>query len=255
MTVLNTTDWPAPPVALALPENEVHVWQSALDLPEESVAVLFALLSPDERGRATRFHFDRHRRSFIAARGFLRHVLARYLKRTPDELAFTYGSRGKPNLAAEDLRFNLSHSGDCAVLAVTRGREVGIDLEKIRPRVNLEGVARRFFAPAEVEALDSVAPGEKELAFFNCWTRKEAFIKATGEGLSRPLDRFEVSLRPGESARLLTVLDDPAEASRWSLCAFASRPGYVGCVAATGHDWELRCWHFPWTSILGERGA
>jgi 4'-phosphopantetheinyl transferase len=246
MTTVDPVDWPSAPDALELPENEVHLWRTALNPPDDSVARLLALLSPEGRGRAARYLFDRHRRSFIVGRGFLRCILSRYLGLTPDAVAFTFTVHGKPELAASmkapDLRFNLSHSGDWAVLAVTRGREVGIDLEQVRPRVDMEGLARRFFAPGEVAVLTSVAPCERELTFFNCWTRKEAFIKATGEGLSRPLDSFEVSLRPGEPARLLTIEGQPGEAERWSLRTFSPRPGYVGCLAVAGQGWTLRTW-------------
>jgi 4'-phosphopantetheinyl transferase len=244
MTPPDDLRWEPGPVAPVLPLDEVHVWRAALDQPNERVRRLLGTLSADERARADKFYFERHRRPFIVSRGFLRAILGRYLDREPESLVFTYGPQGKPALGETDLHFNLSHSGDCALLALTRGREIGVDVERVRPRAELEGIAGRFFAPAEVAALRAVSAVEKEQAFFNCWTRKEAYVKACGEGLARPLDRFEVSLAPGEAARLIAVADDAAEAARWALRELESLPGYVGCVAVPGHGWRLRCWRW-----------
>ncbi len=241
--------WGPPPKFLDLAPEEVHAWRLSLDVAEERLAGLLQTLTPDERARAGRFHFERHRSRFLAARGFLRAVLARYLSRDPASLEFCYGPHGKPALAeGGDLGFNLSHSGDGAVLAVARGRDLGIDLEQVRPHPNFEQLARRFFAPREVAALMDVPSADRERAFFACWTRKEAFIKASGEGLARPLDSFVVELRPGEPARLLDVAGDLEEASRWSLRELVPWPGYVGCVAVREQGWRLRC--YEGTSVL-----
>jgi 4'-phosphopantetheinyl transferase len=237
--------WRPPPATLDLPPEEVHVWRVSLDVPEGCLADLRGCLAADELARADRFHFEQHRRRFVAARGSLRTVLARYLACDPAELRFRYGAHGKPALAdagALDVRFNLSHSGDGTVLAVTRGRDLGIDLERLRSFDNFEDLAGRFFAPREVAALAEVPAGERVRAFFACWTRKEAFIKASGEGLARPLDGFVVSLRAGEPARLLDVEDDPEEASRWSFRELLPWAGYVACVAVREHGLRLRCW-------------
>jgi 4'-phosphopantetheinyl transferase len=223
--------------------DEVQVWRLALDIPAVRLPALLNWLASDERTRAERFLFETHRARFIAARAFLRAVLARYLGCEPGAVAFEYGVHGKPSLAgqaAQAVRFNLSHSGGCAVLAVTLERELGIDLEPVRPMTNREALARRFFAPREVAALAEVAPGEQERAFFTCWTRKEAYLKACGDGLARPLDGFTVSLRPGETARVLEVEGDPAEAGRWSLRSFDPWRGWVGCLALRGHGWQVR---------------
>jgi 4'-phosphopantetheinyl transferase len=235
--------WETPPAALSLEHDEVHVWRLALDAPHTCLARLWLTLAGDERARAERYFFEQHRQRFIAGRGFMRAILARYLHQQPDSLRFCYGPNGKPSLAADGvLPFNLSHSEDGGLLAVSRSRELGVDLEQVRPRPNLEELAQRFFAPAEVAALAEVAAAEKDLAFYNCWTRKEAFIKASGEGLARPLDQFTVSLRPGEPARLLAVHGDPQEASRWEIRSLTPWPDFVACVALRARGWALRCW-------------
>jgi 4'-phosphopantetheinyl transferase len=235
--------WPAPPSELTLAPDAVHVWRLPLAQPDHCLERLRQTLTPDERGRAERFYFERHRQRFLAGRGLLRAILARYLHQPPETLRFAYGLHGKPTVeAGGDLHFNLSHSGDAGLLGITHGREIGVDLEQVRPRGNLEELAQRFFAPAEVAALAAVAPAEKTLAFFHGWTRKEAFLKAGGEGLSRLLDQFTVSLRPGEPARLLAVAGDREEASRWELRALTPWPDFVACVALREHDWRLCCW-------------
>lgn len=241
--------WQPPPPAPVLARAEVHVWRASLELAEATWQCLFGLLSADERRRAERFYFEKHRRRFVASRALLRKVLGRYLGRDPAGLTFRYGLHGKPALAApggaETIDFNLTHSDERALLGVTRGRDIGVDLERLRPLANFEALARRFFAPGEAAALAEVPLPRKQEAFFNCWTRKEAFIKACGKGLAQPLDRFEVTLRPGEPARLLHI-DGSAEAARaWSLQALTPCAGYTACVAVRGHGGRLCAW--DWT--------
>lgn len=247
--------WSAPPPTVVAAEAEVHVWRASLDLPPPRVRALLASLAHDERDRAERFHFQVHRDRFIAGRGLLRAILARYLGRTPDQLRFSYSPHGKPAVAANtgagDLRFNVSHSDGLALYAITRGREIGVDVECLRPDFVSEEIARRFFSPREVAAVQALPAVERHEAFFACWTRKEAYIKARGEGLSMPLERFDVSLAPGEPAALLSTLDEPAAAARWSLWALDPGPGYAAALAAEGHGWRLRCWQWP----EGEGGA
>jgi 4'-phosphopantetheinyl transferase len=245
------SDWQPPASPLSLAADEVNVWRLALEQPEDCLRALWQTLATDERARAERFFFERHRKHFIAGRGLLRAVLARYLGRDAGALHFHYGPYGKPTLeAGGDLHFNLSHSGNAALLGVTRGREIGVDLEQVRTRDSLVELAQRFFAPAEVAALATVPAAQKEQAFFNCWTRKEAFIKASGEGLSRPLDQFTVSLRPGEPARLLAVAGDPDEAARWTFQALLPWPGYAACLAVRGGVGTLRLWDGAGTDLL-----
>lgn len=232
----------------------VHVWRTFVDLPDRGVAALHDVLAPGERTRARRFRFERDRRRFTVARGVLRRLLGRYLQVDPAAVEFRYGVHGKPSLpeGADDrgVRFNLSHSRGLALHAFAVGREVGVDVERLRPDTDVTRAARRFFSPAEADALAGVAPGRRREAFFECWTRKEAFVKARGEGVALGLRRFDVSLRPGEPAALLRFEGDPAEPARWSLCALAPGEGYKAALAVEGSGWDLRCWDYPedgWT--------
>ena len=240
--------WTSPPAKLVLAARDVHVWRVALDEPREIVDRLRQFLSLDELARADRFHFDKDRRHFIVARGYLRTLLSRYLNIFPAEIRFTYAEHGKPELAASmawELKFNLAHSGGLAAFAFTRVGEIGVDLEHIRPEFTGADIARRFFSAREVARLDRLPAAARPNAFFNCWTRKEAFIKAKGIGLSLALDQFDVTLAPDEPAALLRTRWDETEASRWSLQALDVGPGYVGAVAVESHGWELSCWEGP----------
>ncbi|MCA9970356.1 MAG: 4'-phosphopantetheinyl transferase superfamily protein [Anaerolineales bacterium] len=236
--------WQAAPDGWRLGETAVHLWRVPLAQPPEVVARLHALLAPDEQARAARFHFERHRRQFAVARGALRTLLGGYLGVAETAVAFTYTTHGKPELPGADLCFNVSHSGELALMAFARRRMLGVDVEAVRELQDAAGIAERFFAPSEVAVFRQVAPAWQPQAFFNCWTRKEAFIKAIGEGLSHPLDRFEVTLRPGEPARLLTVDGSAAEAARWRLAAVDPAPGYIGALIARDWEGELACYAF-----------
>lgn len=243
MNASSATAWNAPPPSPILSDDEVHVWRFSLERSDRDRYDLFQTLSPDERRRAKRLVKEQKRRHFVAGRGVLRAILGRYLNREPSKIGFRYGFHGKPELdSGGDLQFNLSHSGEGALLALTRGRELGIDLERLRRMANFEQLARRYFAAEEVADLASVPPGEREQAFFNCWTRKEAYIKACGDGLAQPLDRFAVSLRPGEPARMRHIAGDVAEATFWTLTELPPWPGYAASLAVRDHSWRLRCW-------------
>jgi 4'-phosphopantetheinyl transferase len=243
-----TSVWLSAPAPLKLETDEVHVWRARLQGRGSELDALDRLLSPDERARADRFHFPKDREQFIVARGTLRRLLSRYLSVEPVQVGFEYTSHGKPYLPLEaggdTLRFNVSHSGGLALYAVTRRREVGVDIEMIRPEVAGEPLAERFFAPAEVAALRTLPSPQQPEAFFACWTRKEAYIKARGEGLSLPLSAFEVTLRPGEPAALCSTKTDPGEAARWALTALDPGPGFAAALAVEGHGWQLRCWEW-----------
>src|SRR6266516_1335507 len=242
-------NWNSPPPEVVASEQEVHIWRVALnESRDDSRSIeLRCTLSPDECARADRFHFDRDRHHFIAARGSLRTILGAYLKKKPSELSFSYSNYGKPSLfgepAANGLCFNLSHANELALIAVTRNRAIGVDIEFIRPEFASEEIAERFFSRPEVSALRALPADVQNEAFFNCWTRKEAYIKARGEGMSLPLNQFNVSLAPGSDAALLGNLRDAAEVSRWSLRELHPGTGYRAAIAVEGHSWELRCWH------------
>lgn len=231
--------WVEPATPPPLGAHEAHLWRLVLDSAGGEGAAT-DILSEDERARAARFYFERDRRRFSAGRAALRRILAAYLDRAPADLVFTLGPHGKPALEDSGLEFNLSHSGGCGLLAVARGRRVGVDVEGIRTDFACEEIARRFFAPAEVEALAASAPAEYATAFFRCWTRKEAYVKARGDGLSLALDRFEVPLEAAATRALASCLDDPSESSRWSLREILPGPGFLGALVVEGDGWTLR---------------
>ena len=246
--LLTPTSWCCPTLSLSLLEDEVHVWRADLDV-ERSAQLRFSdVLSRDERERSQRYRVPRDREHFVAARAILRQILARYFNRHPAQFQFCYGPSGKPSLATghglDGFHFNLSHSHAIALYAFTQNREIGIDIEYLRAGFPGERIARRFFSSGELSALRGLPPEMRCEAFFNCWTRKEAFIKATGEGLSHPLDRFEVSLAPQAPAALLRIEDNPAEAARWSLEKLEPCAGYVAALAVKGNPWQLKLWQW-----------
>lgn len=206
------------------------------DLDRARPAALGDTLAPDENARAARFVFERDRRRFATARGLLRQILGDATGIAPARLAFRYGTRGKPSLAdapgAPD--FNVSHSGGLAAFALSRAGEVGVDIEQERPMPDLAAIAERFFSPRESAVLAGLAEAERVPAFFRCWTRKEAFIKLTGEGLSRALDAFDVAFGPGEPARLLRVEGDPDAVERYRLEALEAPQGFAAALAVDG---------------------
>ena len=226
---------------LQLQSDEVHIWLA--DLNQHSAESLKSLLAQDEIVRAERFHFEKDRKHYIVARALLRKLLAAYLGTTAGELRFNYAEKGKPALAGVEnslLNFNLAHSHGKAIYAFSRGRELGVDLEFIREDFGGEEIAERFFSPGEIAALRSVPPELTKEAFFHCWTRKEAYIKARGEGLSMPLDVFDVSLLPGEPAALLRNHKEPAEVTRWSMQSLPVPNGYVAALVVEGHFVKLK---------------
>ena len=240
--------WLPPPATLTLQQGEVHLWRASLDQPATTFQRLQATLSPDEQARAARFHFDKDRNYYIAARGILRSLLGAYLKSDPHSLQFSYNSYGKPalNSAAHDaeVRFNLAHSRGLALYAFTRGRDVGIDVEYMKPDIDVLAVARHSFSPAEQTALRALPTEHRLQGFYNGWTRKEAYIKARGMGVSLGLDRFDVELKPDQPAALLHSREDPQEPARWALIELDPGEGYAGALAVEGRGWHLRC--FQW---------
>jgi 4'-phosphopantetheinyl transferase len=219
--------------------EEIHVWQAWLDRDAEAVKRLELTLSPDEIARANRFHFEKDKRHYIVGRGLLRELLANYLGEDPKRLEFAYGEYGKPSLAgaqaSSGLSFNLSHSAGLAVYAFAKNRNLGIDAERIKPDFVSEDIARRYFSPREVDDLFSLPPTERPEAFFRCWTRKEAYLKARGAGLQIPLDSFSVSLLPGQPAGFLGGVE-PC----WRLAAFVAAEGYAAAIVYDGAPGPLR---------------
>jgi len=238
------TRWGNAPANPRLAADELHIWMLPLGLDSGLVERFRATLGRDELARAGRFHFERHRNHFIAAHGQVRATLGQYLGRPASALRFRLGAKGKPYLAAEppELQFNLAHSGELALLAVHPSADAGVDIEFHRDGVAGERIAERFFSAAEVKALRSLPKPDREAAFFRCWTRKEAFLKANGKGLSFGLNQFSVSFLPGEPAALLETPFDPAEAKRWSLFHLDVRPGYTAAAVVRGGGATPRCW-------------
>jgi 4'-phosphopantetheinyl transferase len=238
------------PKTPTLGNNDVHVWLATLDQPPSEIDNYLKLLSADERARADRFYFEKDREHFIVARGVLRSILGCYLDRSPEGLSFYYSSHGKPALTSESGReaisFNLSHSHGMALYAVGLARKIGIDLELIRDGPPGEKIAEHFFSTQEILTLRAFPATVQKHAFFLCWTRKEAYIKARGEGLSLPLGQFDVSLTPGAPAELLGARPDPLEAARWSLHDLTTElPGYAAALAVEGAGWTLGLWRWP----------
>ncbi|MBE9105759.1 4'-phosphopantetheinyl transferase superfamily protein [Nostoc cf. edaphicum LEGE 07299] len=239
MTASNDIWLPAPTDLTLLPD-EIHVWCIDLEQPETKLQSLAATLSSDETSRAERFYFQEHRQRFIAGRGILRTILGRYLGIQPLQVEFNYQQRGKPVLADtfadSGLAFNLSHSQGLGLCAVNCTREIGVDLEYIRPMSDLEALAKRFFLPREYKMLRSLSPNLQQEVFFRYWTCKEAYLKATGDGLSQ-LEQIEVSLTLTEPAKLQIAED-------WSLFELVPANNYVAAVAVANLGWDLKCWQY-----------
>jgi 4'-phosphopantetheinyl transferase len=245
MALLTDPSWTSSSIHPILSEDEVHVWRASLSQP---TADHVKLLSRDEQMRAERFRFEQARRRFVVGRGILRIILGRYLDASPENLEFKYGTSGKPTLLASllqsELCFNLSHSEEMMLLAVTQTHAVGIDLEYIRPDLDVEKLTEQFFSPSEKAELDALPLDKKLRSFFSGWTRKEAYLKARGDGMVFPWDQFSVSMDCERAPRLLEVKDNPRELKRWSLQALTPAPGYIGALAVEGHNWKLKQWHF-----------
>jgi 4'-phosphopantetheinyl transferase len=233
---------------LALPEDEVQLWRVDLEAIRSDESRWQRLLSTDERKRASRFHFPRDRQCFVASRALLRTILAAYLNADPNNLSFFYSNQEKPSLgpthADSGITFNVSHSGAIALYAFTRRREVGVDVEHVRRDFDVEAIARRFFSPREQRQLADLPAEERIDAFFRCWTLKEAYIKATRNGLTLPLTQFDVSLGGVKKSALLETRPDGSEAGHWFLREVAAGPDYIAalCVRGRGQDWKLNDW-------------
>jgi 4'-phosphopantetheinyl transferase len=249
----STTEWSSPLATPDLARREIHVWCASLATDEATFERLESTLADQERERAGRFIFERDRDRYIAARGILRDLLGKYLGCAPRSIEIAYGPYGKPALAAAaprpEICFNLSHSHGLAAVAIGQEREVGIDVELIRAEFASEAIAKRYFSAREIDELSRLPAELRTEGFFLCWTRKEAYIKAKGDGLQIPLDSFDVSLSPGRPATLSSV-DQP----RWGIESFVptlvSERRYAAAVVAEGKDWIAR--YFEWKQPNGE---
>ncbi|MGO8691512.1 MAG: 4'-phosphopantetheinyl transferase family protein [Thermoguttaceae bacterium] len=240
--------WPAPPEGLSLAAGDVHLWSASLDLTQAAVDRLEATLSADEQQRADRFRSGQLRNRFIAGRATLRAILARYLAASPAAIAFQYNARGKPSLAPpwdrRGLGFNLSHAKGLALVAVAGGREVGVDVEFLRPIRHLAGMVARWFSAEEQRQWQALPAADQPAGFFRAWTCKEAWLKALGAGLSLPLEQVSVAVAPDEPPRLLSTGGDPREAGQWRLKCLPPAAGYVAAVAVRGPPPRLSTWRW-----------
>jgi 4'-phosphopantetheinyl transferase len=241
---MSQTVWQAvPPSALVL-DDRVHIWRIPLNIRDTARNKLSDLLNNEEIRRANRFHFDKHRFHYIVARGKLRKILALYTEIDPALIEFDYNEYGKPFLRypVNGPYFNLSHSRDMAVLAFSSKHEVGIDIEYMELRDTIFKIARRFFSETEVEELMNLPADDQLQGFFNCWTRKEAYIKGKGKGLSIPLASFSVTLSPGAPVALIHDKKDVSAPSGWSFSAFDVDQHYAAAVAVNSASHELAFW-------------
>jgi len=227
--------------SVSLAPNDVHVWRVPLNRNLDRLRTLQRVLSANERERAQHFRFTKDRCQFIEARVALRFILSQYLNVVPEEIEFTKGIHGKPELVGHDLRFNLSRREGLALIAVTRGREIGIDVERVLDDFPVAEIAESNFSNSEIAALQKLSKDEQTAGFFNCWTRKEAYVKARGAGLLFPLKQFDVSLAPGAEAQLLGVRDDETIVDRWTLQEIPVSEGYVAALAVNGVDLNVTC--------------
>lgn len=241
-------DWLQAPPEVQIQAGIVEVWRARLNWSKEHLAKSRDILSSDELERANRFKFQQHRNRYIVARTILRRLLGWYLSKEPSEVSFSYSQYHKPSLSPATseiaLAFNLAHSQDLAVFAFTIGRKVGIDVEHLRPLEDAHGLAKRFFARSEYRAWRTLSEHRRLKGFYDCWTRKEAFIKAVGEGLSFPLDQFEVTIDSVRPARLLTVRGERDTATAWSLYSLELGPKAVAALVISGRKLPVRCFEF-----------
>jgi 4'-phosphopantetheinyl transferase len=235
--------------------NDVHVWRVPLDQHSERTTLSFEVLSTDEREKAARFRFDKGKNQFVQARAAQRFILSEYLNVRPQDLEFSCGPQGKPALANghanSSLRFNLSRRDGLALIAVTRGREIGVDVELVRAGLPVFEIAESNFSSPELATLRNLPESMQAAGFYNCWTRKEAYVKARGEGLSFPLKQFDVSLTPGAPPKLLSVRGDTVsvrdEVDRWTLQEIPVAENYIAALVVEGTNLKVVCRNWDWT--------
>ena len=242
-----------------LGQAEVHLWVVPLVISAEESSYFKSILSLDEQERAGRFRKSRDAQRYVAARGTLRSLLGAYLTIEPDRLQFVYDAFGKPRLAGEEpltsMKFSVSHSADLALFGFARGHKNGVDVERIRPDINIEDLAARYFSPNEFKKLRSLPADQRREAFYCGWTRKEAYLKGRGEGLSVPLERVEVSLTPGEPAMILKASGDRSVSRRWTVQHLSPASGYIGAAAVEGRDIAFRCFRCEPALARGRQSA
>ena len=243
------TIWNVSPLPVSLSEKVVHLWRIELDQSDGLVSRMRQMITADEIEWANRLRFYRDQRRYILAHAALRQIIAGYVHVCPQQILFRSSAYGKPYLAgsqADQLYFNLSHSGEIALLGVACRPQIGVDVETIRPIDDLMSLARNCFSTNEYEQLDALPDSQKLAVFFTIWTRKEAFIKAIGEGLSYPLDLFEVSTHPDEQGRIVHIAGSIQEAQTWTLQAVRPAHGYTGAIAIRETSLSTNYWDWAW---------
>jgi 4'-phosphopantetheinyl transferase len=230
---LLTPKWPA------LAENELHLWRASLDISPELLDRFEKTLSTAEKDRADKFLVTHARERFIAGRGILRDLLAAYLEIEPRNVDFSYGDQGKPALSPthkSEIRFSVSHSQSMALFAIGESSEVGVDIETVKTNFKGMEIASHFFSEEEIAALAKLPPEVQVSAFFSCWTKKEAYVKARGQGLSIPLRSFTVNF--ADSKQLLK----DEQGAVWSCFGLEPAAGFLGAVVVAGENWRVKSW-------------
>lgn len=228
MKIIN---WQKPPIKLKLLNNEVHLWLANLNISSQDIARLTNTLSTDEIARANGFRFDRHKNRFIAARGYLRQILSSYLQKSSEEITFEYSDRGKPKLLNTNLQFNVSHSQDIALYGFTNHNLIGIDIEYLRSNVECAKIAKRFFNEREYQIINNLSPEKQAQAFFQFWTIKEAYLKATGEGLGGGLETVEIEFNYNLETKIKAIANNKIEPNNWFFKSFIPERDFVATVA------------------------
>lgn len=240
--------WDLPPDDRRLDGADVHVWAASLDVPNEKLSSYEQTLSSDERSRAAQFKFDHHRKRFITGRGILREILSSYVEVEPVQLKLYHSALGKPSLAGLPencmLQFNLAHSSNLLLIAITRVCAIGIDVEWIQSITDIETVGRHFFSADEAQRLMALPEDERVLAFYKVFVRKEAYLKATGAGLSDIMRQIEVSYLPHEPTRIVSICGGTQAAARWTLMELAPASGFTGAVAAEAKNLRFLLWQW-----------
>lgn len=229
-----------------LAENEAHIWQISLKQNDEALQISARLLDETEQSKTAKFRFGKDRKNYIAAHGAMREILSLYLEICPQNIEFETNSYGKPFLCGgkSDISFNLSHSGELALLAITKGSKIGVDIELIRADIAAENLAEQVFSTLEIETWRNLPENFKAKAFFDCWTRKEAFIKAVGKGLSYPLKDFSVAFSPCEQARLIALENTKLKAENWQIIELNIAENYAAAMAIEARNTKLFLWNF-----------
>lgn len=244
MLTVIAQEWDEPLFIPPVSEKEVHVWQADLDRHSSLAELQTTLLSHDEIARAKRYKFPQDSMRYSVGRSICRLMLSRYLNIQAKDLVFQYNRYDRPYISSslnyDNFNFNISHSENRFLLAVSKERDIGIDIEKVRCNFDCLEIAKGFFSTSEIALLETLPPAERELGFITCWTQKEAYIKAQGMGLSLDFDSFDVSLDPKRPAKLLSVQNDPSQVSKWKLHTFPPFDGYVSTIAVEGQDWQAR---------------